>query len=689
MARREKIVFVCLLVFLLLPNIVGVFLAQDLQTMGQRAIYILASISIYGLGLCIWRRRTFFYVASAGLLFSAIEFVHLIINQATTSLLFVFTIIKSEKGEFLELLSTYWPIIIVFFALWGVYFYLNHRFIENEYVEDAPYPSLQREGEDSAPTKSYSAKKGRIVRYVMAGVFGAFLIACVVGLRLRPKFQNEFTFRGDDIRTAAWVGAEKVCPINFVLVNYHLLDMALEIRRQNEALRYFTFGVEGPTPPLPTREGVEEGTSSVNALTKQAGTPAHPDCSVGSAASVVRLPISRDNTSDRTSMSSPPPTPSPQAGRGSATAHPDTAGETPASLVGGLASPVVVLVLGETSRYDHWQVNGYERETSPRLMKRELVSFDSCFSVANLTTVSVPFILSRATPTNQELYFQEKSVVDAFHEAGYETSWIADQSFNNHFLLRIAGSCDYTYYHLPRRGEQLLDTVLLSPLRMALADRGGFASPKPQMMVVHSLGCHFKYSQRYPDEFQQFVPDMKGMHIGALMPDFDSISEGIRLNNRRNSPALVRNVKNVLVNSYDNAILYTDYFLDSLIEILEESGRPAVMVYVGDHGENLMDDERHMLLHGTYAGSVWEYHVPLFVWMSEEYQSMYPDKMTTLRGNKGKKMTTMYLFHSLLHLGGIRYRHIDLNRCIDSPAMEAQDTIYTIDANMNAVVLEL
>ncbi|MGM9826173.1 MAG: phosphoethanolamine transferase [Paludibacteraceae bacterium] len=615
MKKSEKIVFVCLLVFLLLPNIVGVFMAQDLQTMGQRAIYMLTSISIYGFGLCIWRRRTFFYVASAGLLFSAIELVHLIINQATTSLLFVFTIIKSEKGEFVELLSTYWPVIIVFFALWGGYFYLNHRFIEKEYLGR------------------------RVVRYSFAGVFGAFLIACVVGLKLRPKFQNEFTFRGEDIRTAAWVGAEKVCPINFVLVSYHLLDMALEIRQQNEALRYFTFGVEGPTPTLED-----------------------------------------------------PPQPSLQREgehRGSSKACTLTAGETPASPVGGLASPVVVLVLGETSRYDHWQVNGYERETSPRLMKRELVSFDSCFSVANLTTVSVPFILSRATPTNQGLYFQEKSVVDAFHEAGYETSWIADQSFNNHFLLRIAESCDHTHYFAPRRGEQLLDTVLLPPLRMALADRGGFASPKPQMMVVHSLGCHFKYSQRYPDEFQQFVPDMKGMRIGALMPDFDSISGGIRLNNRRNSPALVRNVKNVLVNSYDNAILYTDYFLDSLIQILEDSGRPAVMVYVGDHGENLMDDERHMLLHGTYAGSVYEYHVPLFVWMSEEYRALYPEKPEALRQNTDKKMTTMYLFHSLLHLGGIKYRHIDLNRCIDSPAMEAQDTVYTIDANMNAVPLEL
>ena len=341
----------------------------------------------------------------------------------------------------------------------------------------------------------------------MAGVFGAFLIACVVGLKLRPKFQNEFTFRGDDIRTAAWVGAEKVCPINFVLVSYHLLDLALEIRQQNEALRYFTFGVEGPTPPLPAREGGLCGSSKACAL---------------------------------------------------------DAGETP-------ASPVVVLVLGETSRYDHWQVNGYARETSPRLMQREVVSFDSCFSVANLTTVSVPFILSRATPTHQELYLQEKSVVDAFHEAGYETSWIADQSFNNHFLLRIAESCDHTHYFMPRNNELLLDTVLLAPVKERTHSKPPYEgwSEKPQMMVVHSLGCHFKYSQRYPDEFQHFVPDMKGMRIGALIPDFDSISEGIRLNNRRNSPALVKNVQNVLVNSYDNAIRYTDYFLDSLIEILE------------------------------------------------------------------------------------------------------------------------
>lgn len=579
MKKTEKIVFACLLLFLLLPNLVGLFVAQDLTSIGQRVIYLLTSLSFYGIGLCIWRKRTFFYVASAGLLFSAIELVHLIINQATTSLLFVFTIIKSERQEFCELLGTYWLVALLFCVLWAVYYYLNHTFITPRYL---------------LPSRTW--------RYALLGVQVAFLIACVVGLKLRPKFRNEFAWQDADTRTAAWVGAEKACPVNFVLVTYHLCDMAYEIRRQNERLRYFTFDAQYT-----------------------------------------------DNQN---------------------------------------AAPLIVFLIGETSRYDHWQINGYCRETSPRLMKRNIVSFDSCFTVANLTTVSVPFMLSRATPDNQSLYLEEKSVVDAFHEAGYQTTWIADQSFNNHFLLRIAESCDNTHYVTARKGEQLLDTMLLEPLRTLLDRGGGSCSDGKQFVVIHSLGCHYKYSERYPDDFQRFIPDMKGMNIRVLVPDFDSIAQGVRLSEKENSPALVRNVKKVLVNSYDNAILYTDYMIDRTISLLEQTGRPALLLYVSDHGENLMDDERHMLLHGTYAGSIYEYHVPLFVWMSDGYKALYPEKAEAVQGNTRKVMTTMNIFHSLLCLGNISMPNLCNDWSIDNPGMRSKDTVFTIDANMNSIPLE-
>lgn len=216
---------------------------------------------------------------------------------------------------------------------------------------------------------------------------------------------------------------------------------------------------------------------------------------------------------------------------------------------------------------------------------------------------------------------------------------------------------------------------------------GGSCSDERQFVVMHSLGCHYKYSERYPDDFQRFIPDMKGMNIRALMPDFDSIAHGVRFNTADNSPALMRNVKKVLVNSYDNAILYTDYLIDSTIRLLEQTNRPALLLYVSDHGENLMDDERHMLLHGTYAGSIYEYHVPLFVWMSDEYKNLYPEKTEAVQGNTHKVMTTMNIFHSLLCLGNIDMPGLCSDWSIDNPDMRSKDTVFTIDANMDAVLL--
>ena len=580
MTKKEKIVFACLLTFLLLPNLLGTFLASDLLTIGQRILYFITSLCIYAFGLCVFKRRTFFYIFSAWFLLSAIEIVHLIINQATTSMLFIFTCIKSEKGEFLELLSTYWPIVLLFFALWGVYYYLNHRFIKNEYI--APH-------------------KWRMATLITIVVFFALAI---VMLSLRPKFRNLFNFRERDERTAAWVGCEKACPVNMGLGFYHIVSLALEIQRQEKALSDFRFGIQ---PPV--------------------------------------------------------------------TRHP---------------SPVIVLLIGETSRYDHWQINGYERPTSPYLAaRRNIISFDSVFTVGNLTTVCVPYILSRATPENPRLYYHETSVVDAFHEGGYHTAWIADQSFNNDFLMRIANGCDYAKYVADNGSDVFTDTVLLAPLRQVLSTLNVKRSTNEgNMIVLHSLGCHFKYSERYPDSFQLFTPDMKGINIRDMFHRVDEEAEGFARLKPENM-AVYQNLKTILINSYNNAILYTDYFIDRVIRELEATGRPAVLVYVGDHGENLLDDERNMFLHGTYSGSKYEYHVPLFVWASDSYIRQHKNKWNAMQANTSKCFSTMTLFHSLLDLGDLHYAQLDSTLLFTEPTLVSQPVIYGFDANMLRIPLPI
>lgn len=570
MKRSEKIVVGILLLYLLLPTLLGVCMARDLQGLCMRIVYLLSGIGLYAFGLALLKRRTFFYVACITFIPCGVEWVHLIINHATTSLLFVFTCLKAEHGELMELVTSYWFVLLIALAVWGVYFYLVRRFVRNEYI---------------APQR---------IRYIIASLVVVWYAICCIGLHTSKHPLRVLPINMEEDRTAAWVGVEKVSPVNICLAMGHIWSIRADIHRQTDQLEQFSFG----TPQVPDNDAL------------------------------------------------------------------------------------VVLMIGETSRYSSWQINGYARETSPYMAARgeQVVSYDSCYSIANLTTVSVPYMLSPATPHNPADYYRQKSVVEAFAESGYQTAWIADQSFGNTFLQRISATCDYVYYQPHDQLERTyLDTVLLAPLRDFLRAQ---TNNRNQMVVLHTLGCHFKYSSRYPDTFSYFVPDMKNIDLRALIQNIDTADGHLAADKR-----VIGEVREIFVNSYDNAIRYTDYVLESVIRILEDTQRPAVLVYVGDHGENLLDDDRNMLMHGTFNGSVWEYHVPLFVWLSPEYVAMHPDKAEAVRANRHKQISTMNIFHSLPDANGLTFDLLDTEKSIFSPTLVADTVAWGLDANLNLVEL--
>ncbi|MFD2273898.1 sulfatase-like hydrolase/transferase [Undibacterium arcticum] len=76
---------------------------------------------------------------------------------------------------------------------------------------------------------------------------------------------------------------------------------------------------------------------------------------------------------------------------------------------------VVVMVIGESSRYDRWSLNGYERDTNPLLKKESnLVSFPDMITAVSATRLSVPVLVSRkpATQSLQAGFFRKKIVPD-------------------------------------------------------------------------------------------------------------------------------------------------------------------------------------------------------------------------------------------------------------------------------------
>jgi glucan phosphoethanolaminetransferase (alkaline phosphatase superfamily) len=310
---------------------------------------------------------------------------------------------------------------------------------------------------------------------------------------------------------------------------------------------------------------------------------------------------------------------------------------------------VIVMVIGESSRYDRWSLNGYDRDTNPLLSQEpNVVPLRDVITSVSATRLSVPVIISRK-PATQSLKdgFSEKSFLTAFKEAGYKTFWLSNQISFGKFdtpvsvfakeadvvdFLNLGGFTDNSNY----------DEILFGPLKHAVAD----PAPK-KLIVLHTLGSHWNYSHRYPKQFDKWLPSLYGID----KPVYTDIR-----------------IKDKLNNSYDSSILYTDWFLDHVIGTLKEADKPAAMLYVADHGQTLYDNSCRLAFHGH--NTQYEFHVPAFAWYSDAYAERFPDKVTQLRRHRKAKLATENMFHTLLDLGDVRYPDERLEWSFANPAFK-------------------
>ena len=319
---------------------------------------------------------------------------------------------------------------------------------------------------------------------------------------------------------------------------------------------------------------------------------------------------------------------------------------------------IYVFVIGETSRYHNFSINGYQRETSPMLSKTmNLISYSDLFSEANITSSSLPIILTRASAKEYNLAFVEKSFVDAFKEAGFKTYWIANQSANNSFVRRISKDTDEEFFMtIDFDADNNFDEKLWDFLSEILK-----REEQKVLIVLHTLGSHFRYNFRYPLSYEIFKPSFKGSF------DYNMISS--------------KN-KDMFINTYDNSILYTDFFLATTIQKLDSLKAVSAMIFVSDHGENLFDTPENVVLHGGSKFTEYDLHVPFFVWTSDEYNQQYPEKADNLLRNKDKRLTTDCIFYSFLDIADITFPEQILSKSISSEYLKQDSVRYIIDTNM-------
>ena len=304
-----------------------------------------------------------------------------------------------------------------------------------------------------------------------------------------------------------------------------------------------------------------------------------------------------------------------------------------ASSWGGRGKPaLLVVVVGETARAANWGLNGYARQTTPELAaEQDVLNFQHVASCGTNTEVSVPCMFS---PFGRKDYDERKirqheSLLHVLERAGFKTLWRDNQSgckgvCDGLELQRLDDSRDPVLCD----GERCLDEVLLRDLQAEIGRSKGNL-----VLVLHQLGNHGPaYFRRYPAAFRRFAPTC-------------------------DSPDLGKCTQQEIVNSYDNALLYTDHVLDQLIrQLKEQNTHDAAMIYVSDHGESL--GEKGFYLHGLpYAIAPREQtEVPMVMWMSQGFASSFHLNRDCLRKRAAGPVSHDHLFHSILGMLDVETR---------------------------------
>ena len=287
----------------------------------------------------------------------------------------------------------------------------------------------------------------------------------------------------------------------------------------------------------------------------------------------------------------------------------------------------IVLVIGEAARKNNFQLYGYSRKTNPKLSKIEnLIVFKDFTTNSNFTNTSFSQIVSSIGPNNYENLFYEKGLISAFNEAGFNTYWITNQPYRPGSIYHLFSKEADFYKNVSNTFEmKSFDSKILPHFNSILND-----NHKKRLIIIHSIGSHYRYNFRYPKSFAVFKPELDGsISISGINP----------------------NQKELFVNAYDNSILFTDYFLSELITSLNTKNEQSLLMYVSDHGENLFDDKNELVLHGSTNPTKYEIEIPFMIWHSDNYNEK---NINQLQSNTKKKVSSQIIFHTLSSLGGFK-----------------------------------
>lgn len=280
----------------------------------------------------------------------------------------------------------------------------------------------------------------------------------------------------------------------------------------------------------------------------------------------------------------------------------------------------IILVMGEGCRDDHMSLAGYERPTTPFLLSRKtepdfLYLPAVASSVATIPSLLLFMNMVREPGNLKAIHTRALNLFRLARQQGYKTFWISCQEPK---LLYELGSEFVDHIVTTESFEKIL---MLQKKDEALIDiLGRLTLGAKNFIVLHQRNIHSPYSENHahrPGEFAFYPSDLPDPHQN-------------------------------LVNTYDNAMHFYDFFINNLFEKTKNIfHKNTYIVFTSDHGELLGEHQAF----GHYHLSLACARVPFWIWAHKADTSFFEDL-------KQKKVISHYeTGELLLRLMGVSVRH--------------------------------
>lgn len=321
----------------------------------------------------------------------------------------------------------------------------------------------------------------------------------------------------------------------------------------------------------------------------------------------------------------------------------------------------IILIIGESYIKSHSQLYGYNLPTTPKQVERtkasrngELITFSDVISPSNLTSVVFKNSFSLHSIDDKTSWRLFALFPVLFRKAGYHVTFITNQFVKSpkQDNFNFSGGLFLNDNKLNKLQFDSRNTITHQYDEDLLLDYDSLKqyNTEKNLTIFHLAGQHIDFDKRTPYE-HKFFQD----------------------NNYLNRKDLNK-AERQTVADYDNATLYNDFIVDSIVKLFEDED--AIVIYMPDHGEECYDSIHRMgrMPQGNYSPEMIanEFEIPFWIWCSDSYIKKHPIILEQIKEARNRPFMTDDIPHLLLYLAGIQYKDYKESKNVISPRFDSK-----------------